>query len=476
MKVNHLFVIFITLLLLLTACTSAIGPDQIATGVASTLTALPSPTSPEIALPATTKTSIPTSGLEPTAISKTSPTQSHPLIQETEPTGIQPYPDAPLCPDTGEAHDNNLFHTLWDSVHGCHYDHEHGQNPFTPEVAADFPDFDLRALIGGVGVGHTNPSSPTENTRKHGGFKWDVTLSHSGGCVGGEGATIGVDAAVIQYHTFGNYSVEFESRTHSAMALMRQCLESNPTDYGYVFVNQLQDYGQRVAPYQGNVLAYPDTPNPAYNSGLKPYFTIECIGGMPPCDKYPTYQFFLDQHVSANSLWVSQPLHLIGSGSHLFAILFKVRDTYQVLDWNDQEYPFTFLWLCSADGGATYDPVGCRYNNSTTRVQQVAGEIPKSWDNLEGFDTDMRAGRITAEGYITRFGELNPSCTTPGTDCHPIKLVQAFVGSYGSLFYNKQETASPISQPERDIYFCGEQVCAEGSAGAVPSGWIGPDN
>ena len=45
-----------------------------------------------------------------------------------------------------------MFHSLWDSDRGCHYDHEHGQNPFTPEVAATFPGFDLRELIGGVGV------------------------------------------------------------------------------------------------------------------------------------------------------------------------------------------------------------------------------------------------------------------------------------------------------------------------------------
>jgi hypothetical protein len=405
-----------------------------------------------------------------------SPMPNQTLTLAPEAVAIAPYPGAALCPDSGELHDNSLFHTLWDGARGCHYDHEHGQDPFTPEVAVAFPDFDLRALIGGVGVGHTNPSSPMENTHKHGGFKWDVTLSHSGGCVGGEGATVGVDAAVIQYHSFGDYSIEFEARIHSAMALMRQCLESNPTDHGYVFVNQHQDYGQRVAPYQGNILGYPDTPTASYDSGMKPYFTVECIGGIPPCDKYPTFQFILDRDSSADSLWVSEPLHLVDSGSRLFAILFKVRDTYQVLDWNDQEYPFTFRWLCSSDGGQTYNPAGCRYNNTTTRVQQVAGEIPESWDNLEGFDTDTRVGRITAQGYVTRFGVLNPDCDAPGPDCHPIKLAQAFVGRYGSLFFNKQETASPISQPERDIYFCNARVCSEDDAGAVPSGWLGQRN
>ena len=147
-----------------------------------------------------------------------------------EAMAVAPYTNAPLCPDSREAHDNSLFHTLWDGARGCHYDHEHGQYPFMPEVAATFPGFDLRTLLGpdSAGVGHTNPSSPMENTHKHGGFKWDVTLSHSTGCAGGEGATVGVDAAVIQYHAFGDYSVEFESRVHSALALMRMFLGSWP--------------------------------------------------------------------------------------------------------------------------------------------------------------------------------------------------------------------------------------------------------
>jgi hypothetical protein len=476
MKANTLILLIAVLLLIAQGCTTARGPDQVATGVAGTLTTPPSPTLLAAHPSDKTGTTEPTTVQTPFIAAGPSLAPSPQPDQALGSVGIAPYPGAPLCADTGEAHDNSLFHTLWDSTRGCHYDHEHGQNPFTLEVAETFPGFDLQALIGGVGVGHTNPSSPMENTHKHGGFKWDVTLSHSAGCVGGEGATVGVNSAVIQYHAFGDYAIEFEARTHSALALMRQCLESNPTDYGYVFVNQHEDYGQRVAPYQGNILSYPDTPLPAYNSGLKPYFTIGCIGGIPPCDKNRNYQNFLDQNVSADSLWVSEPLHLAESGSPLFALLFKVRDNYQVLDWTDQEYPFTFLWLCSVDAGLTYEPAGCRYNNSTTRVQQVAGTIPDSWDNLAGFDTDMRVGRITAEGYVTRFGVLNMNCTVPGEDCHPIKLVQAFVGSYGSLFFNKEETASPIGTPERDIYFCGEQVCADDSPEAVPSGWIGKSN
>ena len=145
------------------------------------------------------------------------------MSEEMPATTLSPYPDAPLCPDSGELHDTGLFHTLWDSTRGCHYDHEHGQNPFTPELAATFPEFDLRGLLGSVGVGHTNPSSPMENTHKHGGFKWQITIPHPNSCAGHEGSTIGVDASVIQYHAFGDYSIEFQSRVHSVVALMRAC-------------------------------------------------------------------------------------------------------------------------------------------------------------------------------------------------------------------------------------------------------------
>jgi len=457
-KRSNRLVISITIILLLVACN-------------------PSPTMTPSVVPS--KTSATPSASETLTPKQTKLAPDQQSLQ-TWPGGTAPYPDAPLCPDSGESHDNSMFHTLWDDVRGCHYDHEHGQYPFTPDVAAAFTGFDLRELIGGVGVGHTNPSSPMENTHKHGGFKWDVTLSHSVGCIGGEGYPTGVDAMVVQYHAFGDYSIEFESRTHSAVGLLRQCQAGNPTDFGYVFVNQLQDYGQRVAPYQGSVLPYPDAPTPSYEGGSAPYFTVNCFGSTPLCNKFPSRESALDRENSAASTWISAPGKLTGSGSHLFALLFRVRDNYQMLDDSDQTYPFTFAWLCSADGGSSYAPqAGCSYNNTTTRVHEVMGEIPVEWDNLAGFDTDSRVGRITADSYVTRFGDLNLSCTTAGTDCHPIKLVQAFTGRYLSQFSlvsDEKANFSAGNLPERDIYFCDGVWCAESDPGAVSSGWIGPSN
>jgi hypothetical protein len=372
-----------------------------------------------------------------------------------------------------------MFHTLWDGVRGCHYDHEHGQDPFVPQVAATFPDYDLRALMGGVGIGHTNPSGPMENTHKHGGFKWQVTIPVPGGCgLGFEGAAVGVDAAVIQYHNFGDYGMEFEARIHSTVALLRQCLPGS-ADYGYLYTVQHQDYGQRVTPYQGLLLPYPDNFQAPYDTPRGPYFTLDCVGnGIAGCRE--SREFILDRNANANSIWTSKPTGRGDrpEGSTLFQLLFRVSDNYQVLNSGDLDYPFTFDWLCSQDGGASYAALpGCRYNNSTSHVHEIAGTIPAEWDNLPGFDTDLRAGRVTADGYTGRFGQLDLTCRAPGPTCFPLKLVNAYVGYYGTqLIADKIKQFSPEAQPERDIYFCGAQVCAEGDPGAVASGWIGPNN
>jgi len=86
-------------------------------------------------------------------------------------------------------------------------------------------------------------------------------------------------------------------------------------------------------------------------------------------------------------------------------------------------------------------------------------------------------GRITAQGYVSHAGQLNLACAAPWMDCHPIKLVNAFVGYYGSfLLAAKEDQFTPVGAPERDIYFCGGLPCSETSPGAVSSGWIGAEN
>ena len=321
-----------------------------------------------------------------------------------------------------------------------------------------------------------------ENTHKHGGFKWNAQLAHPQTCAGFESAATGVNGSVIQFHGFGDYSIEVETRIHSTVAFLRQCKSTNPTDYGYVFINQLQDYGQRITPYQGVILPYPNQPVPAYPSPSGPYLSFDCIDLIEPYDIRCKNSLI---NASAGSTWTSKvtgstPKNPIGGHSDsapLFRLLWRVADNYQLIDWEDQEYPFTFHFVC---GDTTYDPIGCKFNNSTTQVHEIAGVIPAAWDNLTGWDTNSAVGRITAEGYVNSLGVINAACTSPSTesDCFPIKLVNAFTGTYGSvLVFTSGKGINIVPRnPERDIYFCDGATCLYTSPNAVPSGWIDTDN
>lgn len=416
------------------------GPSVPVLAAKWTPTPVPSPTAPSPKVSATpTATS--------TAVLPTATAEASATVLPTFTPSIAPYPSAPLCVE----HDTGTFHTLWNSAAGCHYDHEHGTNPFIPAVAAVFPGFDLQALLGGAQIGHDYPTSPAENTTKHGGFKWQVSVPAPQGCVTGfDSAQYGVDAAVVQFHGFGDLSHELEGRFHSTAALLRQCMPGS-SDYGYIFTIQHQDYGQRVAPYQGFVLPYPDNPVPAYGGGFGPYWSLDCVGaGLVGCRS--SVQFVRDRNLNVSSTVTSKGGRT--GAQNIFNLLWRVRDNYQLLDSSDLGYPFTFVPVCEAQ-------VGCRWNNSTATIHEVAGFIPVEWDGSV-WDTDPRVGRVSGEAIINGF---------------PVVLVSAYVGQYGGeLSAAKVSNPTPADTPDREIFFCGGVVCAETDAGAVPSGWIGAQN
>lgn len=456
-------------------------PTRTATAAKRTATPTRSRTpTPPAPTPTHTPTALaPTDTPAPSATVAPTPTAAPPATA-TAPTGaIAPYPSAPLCPDVGAGHDPTKFHTLWDASRGCHYDHEHGASPFTQAVAAAFPGFDLLALNCFAEIGTCVPSSPLENTQKHTGFKWQVSTAAPNGCaVGFEDGTVAIDAYAIELHAFGPPAVELEARRHTLLAMLRQCQPGNPQDKGYLFVDQVVDYGQRVIPYSptnlGLIAPYPNTPNPAYLSSLGPYWSQDCVGADPQCRS--SLGFIRDRNLNVNAIITSKSGFRVG-GTEVVAILHRARDLYQAFDWSDQVYPFTFLWLCSNDGGETYAPQGCRYNNSTDTIHEIQGIIPSAWDNLAGFDSDPRIGRITASGYLDAAGQINAACTDVGDNCFPVHMVSAFVGKYSSeVSVNKVSNPTSVDTPERDIYFCGAVQCSETAPGAVPSGWIGQNN
>lgn len=381
-----------------------------------------------------------------------------------------PNPSAPLC----ATHVITTFHVLWNESDGCHYDHEHGTD-YRAFVASTFPLFDSAALLCGNEISHCNPSSAHENSMKHGGHKWQTDAGVP--CEVFEGAAWCVTDAAIQYHWFGDAAIEMESRVHSALAFVKACDPSAPTDCGYAFIDQHVDYGQRVSQYQGELMPYPDNPSPAYAVNFGPYFTIDRFGTCTGCR--PSLAFVVTRRANANGVWTTKATGGVTPfGSTLLAILIRSRDMYQLKNNSDNTYPFTFGWLCSpGTNGLTYAPAACRYTNSTGRVHEIAGVIPAEWDNLAGFDTNPTVGRITTEGYVTRFGTLGLECIAVEIDCHPIQLLNMFVGKYGGQLPGaKVSNPNSVSNPSRNIFFCAGVVCVETAPNAIPSGWIGAEN
>ncbi len=239
-----------------------------------------------------------------------------------------------------------------------------------------------------------------------------------------------------------------------------------------------------VAPYQGTILLYPNRPYPAYDPRSGPYWSTGCIGsGLLNCQQL-TLAGIVNSNQNVSATVTGKPTGLNISSrpetSRLMRILFRTRDNTQVVDSRDLIHPFNWLFVCSTDNGLTFNPAmpKCRWNNSTGTVHEVAGNVPVEWDNLAGFDTNPTIGRITAEGFVTRFGVLNQSCIEVDVDCHPIKMVNMFVGYYGASLApdGSKGTFAIVNLPERDIYFCGLVVCSETAPGAVPSGWINSQN
>ena len=85
-----------------------------------------------------------------------------------------------------------------------------------------------------------------------------------------------------------------------------------------------------------------------------------------------------------------------------------------------------------SDGGLTYDPQGCRYNNSTTTVHEVA-ELSRPAGIIWRALTQIHVlGALPPKILSHALVHLICSVQRPALNwiASPIKLVNAFVGSW----------------------------------------------
>lgn len=82
---------------------------------------------------------------------------------------IEPYPEAPAC----ASHNDRAWHGLWNADIGCHYDHQHGDDPSSVNDIFGASLFDV---MGGT-ISHpwqTFSAAGLENDLKHAGYFWHV--------------------------------------------------------------------------------------------------------------------------------------------------------------------------------------------------------------------------------------------------------------------------------------------------------------
>lgn len=356
------------------------------------------------------------------------------------PTGVPgaPYPTAPLC----ATHDPLAYHSLWDSARGCHYDHEHGDDPgaIAGLFGVNYQQF--------TGSGVSYPWETTnENLAKHGGYKWTVRGTNEDACVAGDVGTNGTEGFAVEFHAKGD-GAESSHATHSSFVIVRVCNAAGQT--GILVTGGHQFYGVRKAPYQGVVLNYPDQTYSPYPN-QSPYLDLGCFndnGAALDCGTKAGH---------SDTTWVSRPQALPG-GHAIAQLLFRGRDAYQWVNGSTRTTTPTYRYVC---GGAVYNPVGCQANNTTETIHQVFGNVPSAWDAQDG----AIDGLVSYSGYTDRWGAIVSGCTSTSLDCIPLFLLHVPVGGFSTVFDNAVLPFSAAALPERDIYFNG-----------VPSGWVGQGN
>lgn len=332
------------------------------------------PTTPSTTRP-TTSTAPPTTGSPPPA-----GVLPHPPLDGP----IAPFAAAPACP----THDPRAFHGLWDAKRGCHYDHEHHDNP--REVDSVFGTSWFAKTGGEVSYPwqtfHQHSGGTTlENDAKHNGYKWLVrkgmpcVSAHSDGCVTDFRAQIhavaGAMDAVARYHSF-----TFEARG---------CLKANPDRCGIIRTGGWIDTGPLLVDDKRVVL--PTDPPDLRDIGNRRMHGSPASGG--------GQRVFMTWYMH-NVAW---------SG---LAIM-----TPRTFGPIDPANPSQQLFHCDLTNPK------CKQNGSTLQAHVLEFVVPARLDP----DGD---GRVTYRGYSDRYGNLVEGCTAVGLDCVPYELIDMPVGHF----------------------------------------------
>lgn len=412
----------------------------------------------------------------PTATVTIEPTHTHeptPTLEPTstpEPTAtpgpIDAYAAGPLCPP--EAHNDRLWHELWNSQYGCHYTHHHADDPHLMDHifggdAYTWMGGELSSAwqtFSGAGPHHEQPGPEAcmENICKHNFYK--VYTVENFPCGLAPGAQNCVVNARIWAH-IDPAQIGARVRFHSIFVEAEIC-HLDGTNCGFYHGGGHWDSGKLLIPrdtyfrLDGDPPEWANLPVPAepYRAECDPVDPVQC----------------LESWQSVGSQWEvpeGDIRLLTGFGVHL-------GDPWGPVDLSITDNPMTpgnvALTNFYCDGevvdGRFYPEPGCRFNGSEATVFRAWVTVPAVLDNGE-FDTDPRPGFFSHEGYTDRYGAIVTGCTEPALDCVPVLAEGVPVGKSGlrggvGMGYDREYD---YCQSDGVIVDCG-------TAGAESLGWL----
>jgi hypothetical protein len=291
-----------------------------------------------------------------------------------------PYESAPAC----TTHNKRAFHTLWNPIDGCHYDHQHGDNPHDVD---DLFGTSLFTLMGGE-VSHpwqTFSDAGYENDLKHAGYFWHVRRDLQA-APGQDGYIKAFRVLVHQHPTGRDAAVRFHSTVFEAsvveVATGAEGYIQIPgmwIDFGHLKVDGkiVLDVGKEAEPGRHKQHSSFGTPQLIWYGASEATHTPDFFGRIP--------RGFISVSTSVHDAW----------------------------DFTSPYNP------SSTEDYVCYGNPQCRQNATFLRPHFMVVHIPRELVPLLDPDGD---GIADWSGYTDRYGVPVQNCLAASLDCVPVTM------------------------------------------------------
>lgn len=335
--------------------------------------------------------------------------------------GIAPSAGAPLCP----THDPTAWHGIWDPERGCHYDHEHKDNPGILYEGIPYQErikaerlIDVFGAPGewfggasisypwqtfmGASASYPPPNEHTEQAHKHAGYGWvsEAWLPRTD--------SIWLKDYRIQYHAI--FAAMGATTRYHSFTLEANICQDRRGCY-VVRTGGWLDFGHLVV--ANEVVELPgqsgDGVRRRMHQSYNPWFDtdVELFGS--PAFWYG--QLGHPDQLGANWQW--------GGRQNPFDRLVMILETEDTWAYIDPSNPKEDYFHCPQ--------FNCNKNGSTIKLHRL--------------DMYNRGDMLGFKGFTDRYGLVNESCTETGLDCIPTEI--------GTPFQFWQESAD--NRPMREF-------------------------